>query len=1157
MNYIKLASANLSCFTLSKQACLFNTIDRHNLDIINIQETHWDLSNTQQLKLSRSFFKDFYLFNSFKQKNDSYGGIITLIKKKLNPTILNFEELVSGRLTNLKIEIKDKTINIVNWYGRQEMDDIFHEIFDKLTEILQYSIIHNELVYIVGDTQMTTYGHTKFSNLTTKDKTLREWLNSHKLYDFVPRIVQSSFTQYDGNKVYAKSRPDHIISNINNMIDCQDINIYTQHNIISATIDINVQSKNFSTSYTKFIYNWENITTNIEEIDKEIISQQYSNINEIQDHLMNILENYKIIKKHNGSSITKCKEYQNLLYIKNDIYKYYHKQKKKLNSISTKYFQNNSKPNNLEIKQVLKTLDNEMENCIKIKLKERKQAFINQVNNLSTKKPFSYPFRRECKNSSIFEVVKTDNFEDEIIDHFSKMFNTELENSTLNTNLIDKFNIYNIELKTFTKKSLFKTIATTKNSMAGWDNIPVKFLKMLDSKAIDKFVEPFNKIIEGKESIPSSFKQGILIPLPKVDRPTKLNNFRPIVVLPTLYRILSTFINGQIMDIINNNPGIINENQRGFLAKSSTTDNLSVVRTVVNDYIQKGKSIFIATLDIKNAYGSVIHSKLIETLRTKGFNSNTCNLIENMMSDHHIKILANESISKNFTSTIGVPQGDPTSPILFNLYFDLISSISKSFKGVSLGNKNITILLYADDIIVLSESANEMNQILKKLTELGKQLGLHFAEEKCKVLGKTPSGNRSRAKIFLNNLNINQKTHNIEYLGAILKASNFEWVAPANVLKKMVSRTTSFRPKMLKLNTARVVFSSKVLSIPRYLCGIGAIPLSDLMKLESNISGAIKRKMGWDIRLSKAVIYGDKSIGGFGITSPKDIYFIERCASIFRFSNSSSQITKYSIRKTILDVEQGLIEDNFIQEFINTLNTNYWNWIEPRDTNSPSEWSIVKTNNSPPDIRQELLKSLREERSISYMGNLDTNNEWHFLTFSFWINPTLSLFQQRLCFANLHKAQILNNIANKNTPIICESCNAVADWTHVFWSCNRCQYELAECRKQWSEITTKFNLNDIDIGLQPTDPKTLTFSPNGIILRSNFKQWKHKKIIKSDTLNKIYRIFVTYIENCYKNADWNSKLGHKRNYSISDKQKKHPTQWQSYLSNLNNRPRIN
>ena len=152
-----------------------------------------------------------------------------------------------------------------------------------------------------------------------------------------------------------------------------------------------------------------------------------------------------------------------------------------------------------------------------------------------------------------------------------------------------------------------------------------------------------------------------------------------------------------------------------------------------------------------------------------GFNECTVNLIDNMVSGHKIKILSNGTTSPDFEATVGVPQGDPISPLVFNLYFNAITSLNEKYNGVSIGGTKVVMLLYADDVIVMTETQHEMNNILKDMNNIALQLGLHFATTKCKVFGITVSGRRSKTKIFLNNQNINTSSSEpLVYLGARL-----------------------------------------------------------------------------------------------------------------------------------------------------------------------------------------------------------------------------------------------------------------------------------------------------------------------------------------------------------------------------------------------------
>ena len=71
-----------------------------------------------------------------------------------------------------------------------------------------------------------------------------------------------------------------------------------------------------------------------------------------------------------------------------------------------------------------------------------------------------------------------------------------------------------------------------------------------------------------------------------------------------------------------------------------------------------------------------------------------------------------------FRVNSGVRQGDPLSPSLFSLFInDLIKDIKRSNLGVSIGNDKVSILAYADDIVLLAESEAELQRQLDILYE--------------------------------------------------------------------------------------------------------------------------------------------------------------------------------------------------------------------------------------------------------------------------------------------------------------------------------------------------------------------------------------------------------------------------------------------------------
>ncbi|MCO5601415.1 hypothetical protein L7F22_055536 [Adiantum nelumboides] len=86
-------------------------------------------------------------------------------------------------------------------------------------------------------------------------------------------------------------------------------------------------------------------------------------------------------------------------------------------------------------------------------------------------------------------------------------------------------------------------------------------------------------------------------------------------------------------------------------------------------------------------------------------------------------------LSDSLVSTIGVKQGCPLSPTLFGLYIDeIVDFIQRS------GGDAVHILLYEDDIVLISESAEGLQQHLRGLDDFCSQRGMTVNLGKTKVL---------------------------------------------------------------------------------------------------------------------------------------------------------------------------------------------------------------------------------------------------------------------------------------------------------------------------------------------------------------------------------------------------------------------------------------
>ncbi|KAF1585724.1 UNVERIFIED_CONTAM: hypothetical protein FQV15_0005362, partial [Eudyptes pachyrhynchus] len=130
------------------------------------------------------------------------------------------------------------------------------------------------------------------------------------------------------------------------------------------------------------------------------------------------------------------------------------------------------------------------------------------------------------------------------------------------------------------------------------------------------------------------------------------------------------------------------------------------------------------------AFDTLSHSHNIMDLKQKGIDEDIIALIKNLYHNINIPIDLKNEQSDPIGIRIGVKQGDPMSLILFNLSGYLTYLLEEDGFGFQHCSKNITILSFADDLVLLSESWDGMQKNIEILEVFCNLTGLKTQGEK-------------------------------------------------------------------------------------------------------------------------------------------------------------------------------------------------------------------------------------------------------------------------------------------------------------------------------------------------------------------------------------------------------------------------------------------
>ena len=127
------------------------------------------------------------------------------------------------------------------------------------------------------------------------------------------------------------------------------------------------------------------------------------------------------------------------------------------------------------------------------------------------------------------------------------------------------------------------------------------------------------------------------------------------------------------------------------------------------------QSTFATFIDYKKSYDCINRDILFAKLSSIGISGKMYQALLSIYKDVNYCVRLNGVQSKCFSVDSGLKQGCTLSPILFNFYInDLVSRVSNLGLVIDIDDEKLSILMYTDDVVTLSESEEGLQRILDK-----------------------------------------------------------------------------------------------------------------------------------------------------------------------------------------------------------------------------------------------------------------------------------------------------------------------------------------------------------------------------------------------------------------------------------------------------------
>ena len=550
------------------------------------------------------------------------------------------------------------------------------------------------------------------------------------------------------------------------------------------------------------------------------------------------------------------------------------------------------------------------------------REFWNHINKLGPRVNTNIPMKVYDVNGVLNSDFKTvlDKWKDDFkslydcsdnIHSFNREFydNVMLEKDRFESQMEEEEYVANLELNHLLS---FDEIEHVVNNLkmkksTGIDEIPNEVLKHHDVMLLLYYfyVKCFETGI-----LPSVWLKAIIIPIPKstTKDPHVPLNYRGISLLSCVCKVFTAIINRRIVNYCELG-NLFVEEQNGFRKNRSCIDHIFSLTSLIRNRFAENKDTFACFIDMQKAFDWVDRDMLFYKLLSYNIDGFIYKCIKALYNHPLSCIKINSCITEWFTTENGVRQGDSLSPTLFAIFInDLVKELNEFELGIPVENKKISVLLFADDIVISGENEQELQTLLKYVEIWCRKWRMKINQDKTQIVHyRKKHKGKTKSKFTINDTEL-EIVNTYKYLGVYLDqhldfSITGESLAGAagRALGKVIAKFKNFRN--VGFLTYEKLYNNGVVPILDYCSGVwGFKKIDSCSKIQQR---ALRYYLGVHNKTPLLAIEGDT-----GWLNCQVRRHIEMC----RFWNRIINMEDSRLTKIIFEWDYSKCKGNWCQE---------------------------------------------------------------------------------------------------------------------------------------------------------------------------------------------------------------------------------------------------
>ncbi|CAI5956117.1 unnamed protein product, partial [Closterium sp. NIES-65] len=243
----------------------------------------------------------------------------------------------------------------------------------------------------------------------------------------------------------------------------------------------------------------------------------------------------------------------------------------------------------------------------------------------------------------------------------------------------------------------------------------------------------FLKDFERTGVLSREFSTAVTVLLHKKGAKDDLQNYRPITLLSTVYKLIAKLLANRIKSKLES---VVSTGQFGFLPGRSIAGAVAVAADVIDAANAGKEDLLMLLVDFRKAFDSVARGYLFDVLRKMGFPEAYVKWVEGLHHGAATRICNDGWLGEEVPVLTGERQGCPLAPYLFLCAVEpFCQEARRRWLGIKIKDAGrLTYLGYADDTTLLLDGRSQLGDAELLLKEFERMSGLAVNWDKSVVL---------------------------------------------------------------------------------------------------------------------------------------------------------------------------------------------------------------------------------------------------------------------------------------------------------------------------------------------------------------------------------------------------------------------------------------